>query len=322
MTPKSLRTLLAFAVLTRAQALAPPTAPPPSILSIGETLYDSLPNGVFLGGAPLNVAVHAAQLGAHSVYASAVGDDALGRDATRRLEAAGVDASLVQTAGGLETGFVSCVVDAAGDATYTIDSPSAWDEVLATDLVVSVARSADCVVHGSLALRGEKTAATIRACAEAAPKRVFDVNLRPMPDGVSPRDVVEPLLENCWVLKMNEDELEEVSAWLGVGQGAPPDDKLLLLHDRLQAEHLVVTRAERGAALATKGGVVAAPGVAVDVADTVGSGDSFCARLVVGLLRGEAPEEALAAATRLGSWVATRPGATPKHDAAAIAALA
>ncbi|KAH8088793.1 carbohydrate kinase [Aureococcus anophagefferens] len=260
MTPKSLRTLLAFAVLTRAQALAPPTAPPPSILSIGETLYDSLPNGVFLGGAPLNVAVHAAQLGAHSVYASAVGDDALGRDATRRLEAAGVDA------------------------------PSAWDEVLATDLVVSVARSADCVVHGSLALRGEKTAATIRACAEAAPKRVFDVNLRPMPDGVSPSDVVEPLLENCWVLKMNEDELEEVAAWLGVGQGAPPDDKLLLLHDRLQAEHLVVTRAERGAALATKGGVVAAPGVAVDVADTVGSGDSFCARLVVGLLRGEAPE--------------------------------
>ena len=189
--------LLVLTALTSAHALAPPTAPPPSILSIGETLYDSLPNGVFLGGAPLNVAVHAAQLGAHSVYASAVGDDALGRDATRRLAAAGVDASLMQTAEGLETGFVSCVVDAAGDATYTIDSPSAWDEVLATDLVVSVARAADCVVHGSLALRGAKTAATIRACADAAPKRVFDVNLRPMPDGVSPRDVVEPLLENC-----------------------------------------------------------------------------------------------------------------------------
>ncbi|KAH8073029.1 carbohydrate kinase [Aureococcus anophagefferens] len=234
MTPKSLRTLLAFAVLTRAQALAPPTAPPPSILSIGETLYDSLPNGVFLGGAPLNVAVHAAQLGAHSVYASASATTLWARrgGAWRRgRRVARADGR------GLETGFVSCVVDAAGDATYTIDSPSAWDEVLATDLVVSVARSADCVVHGSLALRGEKTAATIRACAEAAPKRVFDVNLRPMPDGVSPRDVVEPLLENCWVLKMNEDELEEVSAWLGVGQGAPPDDKLLLLHDRLQAEH-------------------------------------------------------------------------------------
>ncbi|KAH8053350.1 carbohydrate kinase [Aureococcus anophagefferens] len=156
MTPKSL--LLAFAVLTRAQALAPPTAPPPSILSIGETLYDSLPNGVFLGGAPLNVAVHAAQLGAHSVYASAVGDDALGRDATRRLAAAGVDASLMQTAEGLETGFVSCVVDAAGDATYTIDSPSAWDEVLATDLVVSVARARlRCTARAPR----EKTAATI-----------------------------------------------------------------------------------------------------------------------------------------------------------------
>ena len=69
----------------------------PSILSVGETLYDSLPKGVFLGGAPLNVAVHAAQLGAHSIYASAVGDDVLGADARRRLEEAGVDTTLIQT---------------------------------------------------------------------------------------------------------------------------------------------------------------------------------------------------------------------------------
>ena len=100
--PAKMRTLIAFTVLTRAQALAPPTAPPPSILSIGETLYDSLPNGVFLGGAPLNVAVHAAQLGAHSVYASAVGDDAL-RDAVVLLEHSSLDlapAALRAAAGG------------------------------------------------------------------------------------------------------------------------------------------------------------------------------------------------------------------------------
>ncbi|KAH8053349.1 carbohydrate kinase [Aureococcus anophagefferens] len=118
---------------------------------------------------------------------------------------------------------------------------------------------------------------------------------------------------------MNEDELEEVSAWLGVGQGAPPDDKLLLLHDRLQAEHLVVTRAERGAALATKGGVVSAPGVAVD-ADTVGSGDCSARGSSSASCAARRPRRA-AAATRLGLG-RTRPGATPQHDAAAIAALA
>ena len=296
--------------------------PPPSILSIGETLYDSLPNGIFLGGAPLNVAVHAAQLGAHSVYASAVGDDALGRDAVRRLEAAGVDTTLVQSVKGLETGFVSCVVDESGDATYTIDSPSAWDAVLATDVLTSVANAVACVVHGSLALRGQTTAETIEKCAASAAKRVFDVNLRPMPDGVDARAAIAPLLEECWLLKMNEDELEEVASWFHVAADAPLDEKLLLLQKRLGPDYLVVTRAERGAALVAKAdGFLSVDGVAVDVKDTVGSGDAFTARLVFGLLGDEAPGDALRAATRLGSWVATQPGATPKHDPAAIGAL-
>ena len=137
----------------------------PSILSVGETLYDSLPKGVFLGGAPLNVAVHAAQLGAHSIYASAVGDDVLGADARRRLEEAGVDTTLIQTAAGSDTGFVTCVVDGSGDASYTIASPSAWDELQASNTLLSVASAASCCVHGSLALRGETTAATLRQLA-------------------------------------------------------------------------------------------------------------------------------------------------------------
>ena len=116
----------------------------------------------FLGGAPLNVAVHAAQLGAHAAYASAVGDDALGRDAKRRLEALNVDCELVQTRPGLETGFVSCVLDDNGDATYDIAYPAAWDSVHAEPSLLTAARSFDCLVHGSLALRGEETASTLR----------------------------------------------------------------------------------------------------------------------------------------------------------------
>lgn len=302
--------LLAF--LSSAAALGAPKRP--SILAIGETLYDSLPNGVFLGGAPLNVAVHAAQLGANVAYASAVGDDALGKDAKRRLEALHVDCELVQTRPGLETGFVSCVVDASGDATYDIAHPAAWDAVRAEPSLLSAARSFDCLVHGSLALRSEETAATLKKLAADASKRVFDINVRPLPEGVVMRDLVEPLLPGCYVVKMNEDELTLVQEWLGLRSGATLEQSLRDLNQAVRAEYLVVTRAERGAALVDAGGAYhESPGVAVDVVDTVGSGDAFTARLVYGLLAGEEAPTALGAATTLGSWVASQAGATPRH---------
>ena len=154
---------------------------------------------MYLGGAPLNVAVHCSQLGAVASYASAVGDDQLGRDARRRLETAGVDTTLIQTRAELETGFVTCIIDACGDATYEIAHPSAWDDIHAEPALLSAARSFDACVHGSLALRGEGSAATIRGIAGESAKRVFDVNLRPLPDGVEARDLVEPLLAGCYV---------------------------------------------------------------------------------------------------------------------------
>ena len=142
-------------------------------------------------------AVHAAQLGAHAAYASAVGDDALGRDAKRRLEGLNVDCELVQTRPGLETGFVSCVLDDNGDATYDIAYPAAWDSVHAEPSLLTAARSFDCLVHGSLALRGEETASTLKKLAADAVRRVFDINVRPLPDGIEVRDLVEPLLQGC-----------------------------------------------------------------------------------------------------------------------------
>ena len=302
--------------LLLATSAAALSAKPPSILAIGETLYDSLPHGVFLGGAPLNVAVHAAQLGAHAAYASAVGDDALGRDAKRRLEGLNVDCELVQTRPGLETGFVSCVLDENGDATYDIAYPAAWDSVHAEPSLLTAARSFDCLVHGSLALRGEETASTLRKLAADATRRVFDINVRPLPDGIEVRDLVEPLLPGCYVVKMNEDELQLVQEWFDL-KPATLEKSLLELNEVVGADHLVVTRAERGAALVDASGAYCeSPGVVVDVVDTVGSGDSFTARLVYGLLSGESASDALGAATRLGSWVASQAGATPRHDSA------
>ena len=105
------------------------SATPPNVLCVGECLFDALPSGIFLGGAPLNVACHLAELGAQASFASAVGDDRLGREALRRLRARGVDVDLVATDPTAETGFVTAEVDTAGDATYTFATPAAWDNV-------------------------------------------------------------------------------------------------------------------------------------------------------------------------------------------------
>ena len=139
--------------------------------------------------------------------------------------------------------------------------------------------------------------------------------MRPLPDGIEVRDLVEPLLQGCFVVKMNEDELQLVQGWFDL-KPATLEKSLLELNEVVGAEHLVVTRAERGAALVDASGAYCeSPGVVVDVVDTVGSGDSFTARLVYRLLSGESASTRDGAATRLGSWVASQAGATPRHSA-------
>ena len=111
----------------RATLSLPTTPPRISVLCVGECLFDALPSGIFLGGAPLNVACHLSELGAQSSFASAVGDDRLGREALRRLRGRGVDVDLVAIDTTAETGFVTAEVDEAGDATYTFATPAAWE---------------------------------------------------------------------------------------------------------------------------------------------------------------------------------------------------
>lgn len=279
------------------------------VACVGEVLYDSLPRGIYLGGAPLNVAMHAAQLGSEASMISAVGDDVVGRDAVRRLEAAGVESLVQKTA--LPTGFVTCTIDDNGDATYLFETPAAWDRVASTAEVRACVAQADAVVHGSLALRDDASdVATIVSCAR---RRVFDVNLRPP---FVARERIEPLLADCWMLKMNEDEARQLATWCSSCSG---EEEIRAVCDglmtTLKPEFLVVTLAERGAVmLHGDDAFYETPGVRVDVVDTVGAGDAFTARLVVGLLEdGEPPAGALHAAAQLGSWVASQAGATPSH---------
>jgi fructokinase len=284
---------------------------------IGEALWDSLPQGLFLGGAPANVACHLNELGRSPTVVSRVGDDELGREVIRRLTNRGLDVSNVQVDDtGIPTGFVVVTMEGAMPS-YDIVQPSAWDAMAVTDDVIKAASGA-VLVYGSLAQRDERGASAIDAASKVASKRVFDINLRkPFID----EELCVRHARECWLLKLNDDELPEMYKWCGL-EGIDENDVIAMAcatRDALECDNLCVTRGGDGALLVSSSGAVAQhPGFEVTAVDTVGAGDSFLATLLDSLLAGATPNAALERACRVGAFVATQQGATPAHDAEAI----
>ena len=203
---------------------------------------------------------------------------------------------------------------------YDIVQPSAWDAMAVTDALMEAASDA-VVVYGSLAQRDARSASAIDAAAAAASRRVFDINLRE--PFIDPATCVRHARE-CWLLKLNDDELPRVFEWCGL-EGIDASNVTAMAcatREALECENLCVTRGGDGAVLVSSSGSVAQhPGFEVEAIDTVGAGDSFLATLLDALLSGAAPAPALERACRVGAFVATQQGATPAHDAAAIEAL-
>lgn len=278
---------------------------------MGELLWDALPRGLFLGGAPFNVAAHLHALGVDVAFASRVGNDVLGDEAVRRVRARGMSSQLIQRDPQHRTGFVDVDLDAEGTASYTIVEPAAWDALELTPVLERTAQRADAVVFGSLAQRNRTSRETIRAAARMATGwRVLDVNLRPPH---TPRTVVEDALDVADVVKLNEEELDELCFWLDL----PPsiDEGTHAVGEIFALEACCVTRGDEGAVLWRQGGrFYEHDGVETDVRDTVGAGDAFLAALLTGLLAGEDDEAVLARACRIGAYVASKDGATPRLE--------
>jgi len=288
------------------------------VLCIGEALWDGLPLGLFLGGAPVNVAQHMAQLGVPTACVSCVGDDTLGDEIRARLETRGVDTAFLQTDASLDTGFVKVTMGDGGIPSYDIVRPSAWDAIQTTEALLAAAEAAPAVIFGSLAQRDATSAATIQAVVAAAQKRVFDVNLRePFVD----QEAILACMQDLYLLKINDEELERMAGWVGCSTDEKTAAAALAAKYNIQL--VCVTRGGKGAALWISQGEewLEHPGYGVTPIDTVGAGDSFLARLMQGLLAGEAPAAALSCANAMGAFVATQNGATPVHDNAAIAKL-
>jgi sugar/nucleoside kinase (ribokinase family) len=203
-------------------ALVSAAAAAPSVLCIGETLFDGLPSAIYLGGAPLNVACHLAQAGVRARYLSAVGHDRLGTEAVRRLQAQGVDTDLIVQVREAETGFVTVELDRSGDASYTFVTPAAWD-FIPTAGAAAAAKSADALVFGSLGMRAEGSRAAIRAAAAAASFAVCDINLRqPFVEAA----VVADAARSADLLKLNDEELVPLASMLLETTEAGPSREL------------------------------------------------------------------------------------------------
>jgi fructokinase len=284
---------------------------PPLILGIGELLWDVTPEGTRLGGAPANFTVMAGRLGNHAAILSRLGRDDLGRKAVEALNQLGAETKSLQIDAVHETGRVTVALN-DGQPDYTIHQPAAWDFLSLSDDWVRLAERADAVCFGSLAQRNLASQQTIQeliAQTEAQCIRIFDVNLRP-PFYTS--EVIEESLELATVLKMNDAEVPVVLSLLGLGaegdlRGA--SERLLGEFSRLRL--VAITRGGQGSLLVARDEWHEHPGIAVDVADTIGAGDAFTAALTHYLLRGVSLGVLNEAGNRWGAWVASQSGAMP-----------
>ncbi len=282
------------------------------IVGLGEILWDVLPTGRQLGGAPANFAYVATQLGDRGSVASRVGEDSEGREAIDLIRLRGVGTELIQFDPEWPTGSVIVTLN-NGQPSYEIVPDVAWDRLEFSNQWQSEAHAADAVCFGSLAQRGATSRRTIMSfVTNTRPDafRVFDVNLR---DDFEDSEVIRESLAAANVAKLNHDELPIVCQMLGIA-GEDEVAMATTLRDRFDLRLLCVTRGPRGSLLVASDKMDEHSGIPIMVADTIGAGDAFTAGMTHGMLRDWPLEKINEFANRVGSFVASRSGAMPSFE--------
>ena len=280
------------------------------VVGMGEALWDVLPDGKKIGGAPANFAYHVSQFGLPSCVVSAIGDDPLGREIEENFNSKGLN-TLIATVP-YPTGTVQVEIDQAGVPQYDIKENVAWDNIPFTPELEELARKTKAVCFGSLAQRNVVSRQTISRFLDAMPESedklvVFDVNLR---QGFFTKEILCESMERCNVLKINDEELVMVSRLFGY-PGIDLQDKCWILLGKYNLKMLILTCGVNGSYVFTPGNVSFQPTPKVEVADTVGAGDSFTAAFIASLLKGASVPEAHAKAVQTSAFVCTQNGAMP-----------
>lgn len=280
------------------------------VIGMGEVLWDVLPEGKKLGGAPCNFAYHVSQFGIDSCAVSAIGDDPLGKEIIANLNEKGVKYHIETVP--YPTGTVQVELDADGVPQYEIKENVAWDNIPYTALLENLASNTKAVCFGSLAQRNVVSRNTINRFLDAMPKEddrliVFDVNLR---QSFYTKETLCNSMERCNVLKINDEELVVVSRLFGY-PGIDLQDKCWILLGKYNLKMLILTCGINGSYVFTPGNVSFQPTPKVEVADTVGAGDSFTAAFIASILKGEDVADAHKKAVEVSAYVCTQNGAMP-----------
>ncbi len=280
------------------------------VVGMGEALWDVLPEGKKIGGAPANFAYHVSQFGLPSCVVSAVGDDALGDEILDNFTSKGLKQLIEKVP--YPTGTVQVEIDQAGVPQYEIKENVAWDNIPWTPALEELASHTKAVCFGSLAQRNVVSRETINRFLDAMPKTddslvVFDVNLR---QGFYNKEILCNSMEHCNILKINDEELVTVSRMFGY-PGIDLQDKCWILLGKYNLKMLILTCGINGSYVFTPGNVSFLPTPKVEVADTVGAGDSFTAAFISCILKGMSVAEAHHRAVDTSAFVCTQNGAMP-----------
>jgi fructokinase len=285
------------------------------IVCFGEVLFDVFPSHRKIGGAPLNVGLRMASLGIDTQIISRIGQDEIGKELLDFVTQNGVTTDSIQVDKSFATGEVLVKLDEKGSASYTINYPVAWDKIEATPEAQNAVANADALVFGSLVCRDNTSYQSLLTLLNSAKYKIFDVNLRAP---FYTKELLSDLMNKADFIKFNDDELYEISAFLG-SPFHSLEQNIQFIAETTKTQHICVTKGSHGAVLFYNNRLFYNSGYKITVADTVGAGDSFLAGLLTKLLTGVAPQEAINFACALGALVAQEEGANPIISTEAIA---
>ncbi len=278
------------------------------IIGIGEILWDVFPQGKVLGGAPANFAFHVSQLGLNGCAVSAIGDDELGKEILHVLDEKRLSTHIEKV--NYPTGTVQVTLSGKGIPQYEICEGVAWDNIPFSDELETMAKRTKTVCFGSLAQRSAVSHATINKFLDSVPAdamKIFDINLR---QHFYSKVLIEESLKRCNVLKINDDEVVLVSNLFGWNGMTETETATRLMQD-YKLDIVVLTKGTEGSYVFTPAETSFLPTPLVEVADTVGAGDSFTAGFVASLLKGKSISEAHRKAVEISAYVCTQHGAMP-----------
>lgn len=280
------------------------------IVGMGEALWDMLPEGKKIGGAPANFAYHISQFGLNSSVVSAIGDDKLGNEILENFNEKQLSYNIQKVP--YPTGTVIVELDSNGIPKYTIKEGVAWDNIPFTNELEEMAKRTKAVCFGSLAQRSAVSRETINRFIDSMPTgndvlKIFDVNLR---QDFYTKEILCNSLSKCNILKINDEELVTVSRMFGY-PGIDLQDKCWILLAKYNLKMLILTCGVNGSYVFRPGEISFVETPVVDVIDTVGAGDSFTATFVAAIIKGHSIREAHKLAVEVSAYVCTQNGAMP-----------